>query len=75
MTPQRRWPENAENVRIDSLTRIRRIRETILNAQRLSREIEVIKLLLPALETTFAIERDLCSVGPLAEREGRSIIL
>ena len=73
MTAPLRWPENAENVRMDSLTNIRRIREIMRNVSKASREIEVIKALLDAIEYTYAIENQLNSVGPKAEKEQRSM--
>lgn len=73
MTEPHRWPENAENVRMDSLTNVRRIREIVKNVAKVSREIDVIKALLDAIEYTYMIESQLNSVGPKAEKEQRSM--
>ena len=69
MTAPLRWPENAETVRMNSLSNIRRLREILRNIQRLSREIEVVKDLGDAIEYTHMIENELLSVGPRAEKE------
>jgi hypothetical protein len=73
MTEPHRWPENAENVRMDSLTNIRRIREIMKSVAKVSREIEVIKALMDAVEYTHIIEKDLNSVGPKAEKDQRTM--
>jgi hypothetical protein len=73
VTEARRWPENAENARMDSLTNIRRIREILRNVSKVSREIEVVKSLLDAIEYSYAIENQLNSVGPRAESDQRSM--
>jgi hypothetical protein len=73
VTEPLRWPENAENARMDSLTNARRIREIIRNITKISREIEVVKSLFDAMEYTYMIENQLISVGPKAEKEQRSM--
>lgn len=75
MTPPRRWPENAEEVRTQSLSKIRHMRDVIRCAMKLSREADVIKQLTEALEETYVLECDLKSVGPKAEKEQRAVIL
>jgi len=73
MTAPLRWPENAENVRMDSLTDIRRIREILRNVTRISREIDVVKALMDAIDYTYRIENKLNSVGSKVEKEQRSM--
>lgn len=69
MTAPRRWPEYADNARMDSLADIRRLREILRNIQKLSREIEIVKDLGDAIEHTHIIENRLNSVGPRVECE------
>lgn len=73
MTEPLRWPENAENVRMDSLTNIRRMRDIVRSIGKTSKELEVIKGLMDAIELSYVIENQLNSVGPKAEREQRSM--
>jgi hypothetical protein len=75
MTPPRKWPENAEYVRTISLSNVRKIREIVRYAQRISKELEVVKQLSEALEYTYTVENDLNSVGPKAEKEQHAVLL
>ncbi len=62
MTAPLRWPENAEKVRMNSLSNVRKIREHALKISRIAREIEVMKISAEILELTHTIEIALNSV-------------
>ena len=69
MTAPLRWPDKAELVRTNSLSNVRKIREILRSATRLSKDIELMRSMVEALELTFQIEIDLLSVGAKAEKE------
>jgi hypothetical protein len=72
MTAPLRWPDKAETARMDSISNVRKIREIIRGATRLSKDIELMRSMVEALELTFAIEIDLLSVGAKAEKEQKT---
>jgi len=72
MTAPLRWPDKAETARMNSLTNVRKIREIIRGATRLSKDIDLMRSMVEALELTFTIEIDLLSVGAKAEKEQRT---
>ena len=73
MTPSKKWPENAEYARIDSIAKIHSIRNAILNVSQHSNEIYSIKVLQDVLVKTYEIEILLNSVGARSENEQRSM--
>ncbi len=58
---------------MNSLYNVRRIREIIRGATRLSKDIDLMRSMVEALELTFKVEIDLLSVGAKAEKEQRTI--
>jgi len=72
MTAPLRWPDKAETARMNSLTNVRKIREIIRGATRLSKDIDLMRSMVEALELTFTIEIDLLSVGAKAEKEQKT---
>jgi hypothetical protein len=51
---------------------VRKIREILRGATRLSKDIELMRSMVEALELTFTIEIDLLSVGAKAEKEQKT---
>ena len=73
MTPSKKWPENAEFARQDSLTAIREIRSAIINVSQHTNELYTLKILQDVLIKTYEIETLLNSVGAKAENDQRSM--
>ncbi len=73
MTAPLKWPEKAEDVRMESLSNVRRIREILRNIAKVTREIETTKSLMDAIELTYSTEIKLNSVGSKAEKEKRTM--
>ncbi len=71
MTAPLRWPDKAEKARTNSLSNVRKIREILRGAIRLSKDIELMRSMAEIQELTFTIEIDLLSVGAKAEKEQR----
>jgi hypothetical protein len=57
---------------MNSLTNVRKIREIIRGATRLSKDIDLMRSMVEALELTFTIEIALLSVGAKAEKEQKT---
>ena len=73
MTPSKKWPENAEFARQDSLTAIREIRSAIINVSQHTNELYTLKILQDVLIKTYEIEKLLNSVGAKTENDQRSM--
>lgn len=72
-TPSKRWPENAEYARQDSVTKIREIRNSIINISQHSNELYTVKILQDMLIKTYEVEKLLNSVGAKSDNEQRSM--
>lgn len=69
MTAPLRWPDKCEQVRMNSISNVRAIRQIIRDLTRLSKDVEFMRKMAEAMEITYQIEIDLNLVGAKAEKE------